>query len=341
MNIMNIRNVSSVPVLSAPSGELIPKWDKNKLEKRNCIICGSNEYKVICYRPDGLEVGQCKNCFALYLPIVPDEEQLRAFYCSCANTKAYMQAQPAMSRDSLFSNGARLLRTLLRDTLVGSRLRKMMRRRRPLLVSEICELLIRTGGIEGKRILEIGPGKTAGILPEVALWGAKGIAMEIDPVSSAAIAAQGISVCNDISEVNDKVDVVYASMVLEHLKSPVEFLKKLSAVCVEGARMLIRVPNAEQVHQLGANWIGFRVDLEHLNYFNQRSLNTLLFQSGFNTECVWLSSQPILHEYLNMADRNRFLKFARGVLDKRVKGTRDILTGSGDFMLSIMARKDV
>jgi hypothetical protein len=338
---MNPRKLRAVPILSAPSGEVIPKWDTNKLENRNCIVCGSNEYKVICYRPDSLEVGQCTNCFTLYLPIVPDEEQLREFYCSYAKTKAYMQEQPAIFRDSLFSDSMRLLRKLLRDTSVGLRLRKMMLRRRPVVISEICELLIRTGGIEGKRILEVGPGKTVGILPDIAFWGGRGIAIEIDPVSSKAISDRGFRVFSDISEITSKVDVIYASMVLEHLKDPALFMRKFAGACVQGGRLIVRVPNAGQANQLGGNWIGFRVDLEHLNYFDQRSLNTLLFQSGFNSECVWLSAQPILPEYLGMADRNRFLAFARGVLGKRVKCSLDILTGSGNFTLSVLARKDV
>lgn len=332
---------SSPPLLSAPSGENIPKWDTSTLEKRDCIVCGCNDYKVVCYRPDRLEVGQCVCCSAFYLPAVPGEDELLTYYKSYSRTKGYMQERPLLVGKPSEKTKIGMMRRKLRGTRVGERIHRILRRQRPVVVSEICELLVRTGGIEGKHILEIGPGISGGILQEVAGWGGQGIAIEIDPISSKAISDRGVKVFSDISEMTCKADVIYASMVLEHLKDPALFLKRLSAVCTQGGRIIVRVPNAGQVIQRGANWIGFRVDLEHLNFFDQQSLNTLLFQSGFNTECVWLSAQPILPEYLGMADRNRFLEFAQSVFRERVRCYQDILTGSGDFMLSILARKDV
>jgi hypothetical protein len=202
----------------------------------------------------------------------------------------------------------------------------------------MCELLIRTGGLDGKKVLEIGPGQTGGILGEVKLWGGYGLAVEVDKSATDSLIRLGMEVYSDISQVKQKVDIIYMSMILEHVRDPAAMLKRLAEITNTGGRILIKVPNGGQALGLGHNWIGFRVDLEHLNYFDQKSLNSILLKAGYQTECVWLTSQPILPEYLRMADRNQFITSAKKKLRRGIICTNDPFSNAGEFMLTVLAR---
>jgi len=330
----------SVQPLTAPFGECIPKWDEKRMEKRLCIVCKEAKYTIIACRPDGLYVGKCDNCSAIYLPIVPNKLQLKEFYETYSATKPYMQQKSSVRKQTIFLKSYCLLANTLRYSKFSVRLRNSIMRSRPVFISETCELLMRTGGLEGKMVLEIGPGKSGGILPEIAFWGGNGLAVEVDPIAAQSISKLGLSVFSDISMIHQSVDIIYASMVLEHLIDPADFLTRLAHISIPGGRILVRVPNAGQAASFGENWIGFRVDLEHLNYFDQRSLNTILFKAGFQIECVWLTSQPILPEYLPMADRNRFIEYAKIKAGRQIRCANDPLSNPGEFMLTALARND-
>ncbi len=232
----------------------------------------------------------------------------------------------------------RYISKALHRNRLGLAIRNILTKNYPILISERCELLIRTGGVEGKTVLEVGPGKTGGILPEVKFWGGHEMAVEVDPVAAQSIAELGHIVYSDILEIKQKVDIINASMILEHVKNPGNMLKKLAEITVPEGRILVSVPNAGQALSLGVNWIGFRVDLEHLNYFDQRSLNALLSKAGYDTECIWITSQPMLPAYLPMADRNKFIQYVKNKSKRRVKLDHDPFGAIGEFTLTVLAR---
>jgi SAM-dependent methyltransferase len=305
------------------------------MEKRSCFCCGGTDNSIICYRPDGLGVAQCNSCSALYLPVVPDDGQLEQIYKSYSGNKPYMQRE---TNECQIHGARHLIRTIWLKNPLCRLMLNCRKRRRAFVVSETCELLIRTGGLEGKTVLEIGPGITGGILPEVKVWGGHGLAVEVDEGAIESLVRLGIQIYSDISMIKEKVDVIYMSMVLEHVKDPLGMLKNLAHITNRGGRILIRVPNAGQARKLGNNWIGFCVDLEHLNYFDQETLNAILWKAGYQTECVWLTSQPILPEYLKMVDRNGFIAYAEMKLDQEIKTSNDPFFNTGEFMLTMLAR---
>lgn len=331
--------IKKIPHLKAPYGETVPQWDMSKLVKRECIVCSCADYKPICYRPDQLLVAQCLNCKCMYIPQVPDSSQLEQFYNSYSNNKLYVQNQMKAVRRSFIKPVLQYL-TKTSKNLLGQTIITKIKSCLPVSVSETCELLIRTGGVEDRNILELGPGRFGGILPEVLQWGGKGIAIEVDPVAVDAIERLGLEVHASISEISAEVEIIYAGMVLEHIMDPKKLLKDLAKIAAPGGRILIRVPNGGQSLVVGNNWIGFRLDLEHLNYFDITSLSAILLEAGFQTECIWLSSQPILPEYLPMADRNSFISYAKSRFHKIIKQCNDKLYERGDYMLTVLARRD-
>ncbi|MCM0081372.1 class I SAM-dependent methyltransferase [Geomonas sp. Red32] len=328
----------AIPRLKAPEGEPVPNWDPERMVRRGCLVCGGEEHRPLCYRPDGLLVASCAACGCTYLPLVPDAGELQRYYDRYSDTKLYIQHKVQQAPPSLASRlracAARTVKTVLGPSLTNG----IKRRGEP--ISDSCEILIRTGGLEGKRILELGPGRFGGILPEATRWGAKGVAVEVDAAAVGSMREMGIEVFDSLAKAPSGLDIIYAGMVLEHVSDPAALLKEAAALAAPGGRFLIRVPNGGQAKSVGYSWIGFRVDLEHLNYFDAASLSTLLAQAGFQTECVWQSAQPVLPQYLAMADRNSFLRYARERFNRTISLQPDTIFQQGEFMLTVLARRE-
>jgi hypothetical protein len=331
-----VRNV--VPHLPPVNGEPIPAWDLDRLKPRSCIVCRSPEHTPVCVRPDGLLVVQCIDCGALFLPEVPGTEDLGAFYRSYSSTKPYLQPQrgerpPYAVRTRIAI--VRLARSLLSKAGVWQDVQRM----RPLHLSGTCEVLLRTGGLKGKTLVELGPGPHGGMLREARLWGARAIAVDVDPAAANLLAGMGFEVHASLASVSEPVDIFVAWHVLEHLSDPLFVLKAMASRSRIGTRVLIQTPNGGQGASIGAHWIGYRVDLEHLNYFTEKSLSRALVQVGFYPECLWFTSQPKLPSYLSQSAHASLPRDLRRHFNRTVEGWEDYPRHSvGQFALTVLAR---
>lgn len=153
-------------------GEPIPKWDMSRLQKRTCIVCQSEENNVIGIRPDGLGIACCVSCSALYLPMVPNEEQLASFYSEYSNFKPYLNKSVV---DSTALTIKQMVKRFLVRTPVWKTIKKAKNSYKTTTISTECEILMRTGGVKDKVVLELGPGRYGGLLPEVKYWGGGGV----------------------------------------------------------------------------------------------------------------------------------------------------------------------
>lgn len=335
---MKEKIITTAPRLAPLVGENSPQWDMTDSTARCCITCGAYSYQIFCYRPDHIPVGLCDECDTLYLPRIPSQRELNTYYQQYADRKKYLR-NLAQSTDAAraWSFKKQLIASAKSIPGVSNFLAALSGSQRTP-VSNACEILIRTGGILDKRVLEVGPGPFGGILEEIRQLGGRGAALELDSHAESIIRKRGFDVYASEAQLVGNFDIVYCSMVLEHLPDPLAMIRRLYDVAAPGARILVRVPNAGQAMQAGPNWIGFRVDLEHLNYFSVKSLSDLLTRAGFDPECCWLSMQAMLPGYMEMADRSRFVGLAEGLLRRKVSVGADPFL-DGEFMLTILARK--
>lgn len=317
-------------------GEPIPPWDLTDLERRSCIVCGSDSHEVVCVRPDHLAVARCTQCGAMFVPCIPSAGQLANFYQQYSVFKPYLnEAAKPFTR-----NMVQATKHWLASTQLWGVARRVLMRPSALHVSMDCEILMRTGSLLNKTVLELGPGKHGGLLPELQAWGAAAVAVEVDPLAADAVRRIGIPVFPELSSVPSAVaHIAYASMVLEHLADPGETLRCLRNALSPAGRLLIRVPNAGEVAARGPNWIGFRVDLEHLNYFDERSLVALLDRCGFHTECTWNMTQPMLPPYRSRADRAALQQDLSARAHREVKLGMSDPFEQGTYTLIILARR--
>jgi SAM-dependent methyltransferase len=272
------------------------------LVHRSCPVCGVDAYRPLCIRPDRLAVGQCA-CGMVYLPDVPDATQLDAFYAAYTSIKLGIPTRTrGWSRFSPF----------------------------PPPHPHI-EILKRTGGLRGRRVLEFGCFH-GNFLRRALAEGASVFGIEIDETALTVLARDGIPAAR-VLEPGRRFDVVCAFQFIEHLADPHGWLEVAAQTLEPNGRLLLALPNGGEIAIAGPAWIGLRVDLEHLNYFDLRSLAALLEQSGFYVEQFWSSSQPQLA--WDAAPRGPI----RWIADAITRATSHPVFDHGTFALTVLARR--
>ena len=149
---------------------------------------------------------------------------------------------------------------------------------------------LRRLGYERKKVLDLGC--DAGYALAAFLehgWNVVGI--EVNRATSEyARKKLGVPILSSINELEatEKFDVIMLSHVIEHIVEPGELLKALAARLRPQGVLYIMAPNYGSYHVRylkRGNWLGF-IPLQHVWYFNSRSLRRLLRQNGFRCLAV-------------------------------------------------------
>jgi 2-polyprenyl-3-methyl-5-hydroxy-6-metoxy-1,4-benzoquinol methylase len=138
------------------------------------------------------------------------------------------------------------------------------------------------GGLHGKRAFEIGCGKGEFLL-SLRLQGANVLGCDLSPeacdfvrdnLSIPVFQSQVYHCSNEIG----KVDIVVMRELIEHPCDPMRTLTTVVDMLNPGGLLLLQTPNAGEAGTDeigGADWVGFRVDLEHLQYLTPSTVNWL------------------------------------------------------------------
>jgi SAM-dependent methyltransferase len=277
----------------------MPSWNPADLAHRQCPLCGRDNPVPVCLRPDGLPVVTCKICGMTYVAEAPSRESLEEFYGDYGRHKGYRA------------------RRLPRWQCHVER-----------LLSPYCSILEETGGIAGFRIAEVGC-SFGRFLQVVRAKGADVTGIELDEGAARFLSSIGIR--NFRSVGRSEHDVICAFQLIEHLSDPASFVEAASKCLQEGGRFLLSLPNGAGLEEVGAAWIGFRVDLEHINYFTCRTLADLLAMSGLYIEHYWENGQPGISR--GMSQFSAFIR--RGLAPLFHSPTFD----DGTYVLTVLARK--
>ena len=291
----------------------LPQWDLRQLIERACPVCQAEAGPDLCRRPDGLPVSRCPACGMHYLPRIPSASEVDRFYQSYGTFKTYQPPQLSS-------------RTLKRQA------------RRDIHI----HILEQTGGLAGRHLLEYGC--SYGTFLQLArLRGARVSGIEPDQAACAYVSSLGIPVgpgAPPARTVEPDADIVCAFQVLEHVADPDAFIAEAARRLHRQGRLLLGVPNGREAEVVGPAWAGFRVDLEHFNYFSIGTLSRLLARHGFYVDHFWEYMQPVLQPPVPPTRwaRVRRLILGDGACPPPALSTQDFFW-KGTYVLTVLARK--
>ncbi len=239
----------------------IPQWAGGDLVQRPCPVCDfAGPHDPFVIRPDGLTVVSCPSCGLRLVNPCPGGAALGGFYSRYGSVHRRLTYTESDAKE------------ILREP--------QWRWREDARMNG----LMKTGGVAGKKLLDVGCSRGDFLLATKGL-GAFPVGLEMDRNAAEFVRHKlRIPVLQgDAEEVElnpEEFDCITCWDLIEHLRSPRTAVQNLIRALKPGGRIAFWTPNADLIDQWATDWIGFRVDLEHLQYFSSRSLCSLLRRAG-------------------------------------------------------------
>ncbi len=253
----------------------IPSWDIQDMEDRNCPLCRDPGEKRFI-RPDNLNVKECSCCATFFISPAPSESNLLHFYSSYYSQyrKTDLLADAAVIKEILTINPFADFRNKILTTL--------------------------TGGLQGKKALDIGFGRGDTMVGLKKLGAmVTGIDLDDDAIRLAKtkLNIPDVHQCRiEDYTPQERFDLITMYDFIEHPIMPMPAFQKACGLLNPGGLLAIYTPNATFIdHEKEP--ICFRIDLEHMQYLTIRSCHYLANSSRL--EIVHLESLgfPILPSF--------------------------------------------
>lgn len=261
-----------------------------------CHVCGSIRVYYLFSRFD-CRVVRCEDCGLVFVNPQPNDEELAKIYH--AN---YFLANEAADGRQMISG--------VKQATAG------------LYLSEIS----RYHGPEKGRLLEIGCGNGEFLsLAETAGWQVTGVEYSAVACETARSRVKnGAVICGELKAANlpgDQFDLCVISDVLEHIRSPLDFLREIHRVLQPGGTLFVATPSMDSwsARFLRQKWMEFKA--EHLVYFDQQTLQTALFKTGFREVIVRPGWKILSFDYI----RRHFERFPAPLITPLFQFARGLL----------------
>jgi glycosyltransferase involved in cell wall biosynthesis/SAM-dependent methyltransferase len=165
------------------------------------------------------------------------------------------------------------------------------------------ELVGRCLGRHGGRLLEIGCG-AGELLAEAVELGYDATGVELSESACARarerLANSSRIVCGDVSSLTERsyYDVCVIADVIQHVQDPRDFLQRVYDLLRPGGVVVIATPSLQSwsARLMRHRWMEFKT--EHLHYFGQETLHSLLFQTGLDPIAALPGEKHLSLEYV-------------------------------------------
>ncbi len=206
-------------------------------------------------RSDGRMVARCSGCGVMMLEPMPSEKEIRSWYVA----GSYYGGDPRSGYDDSYFE-----RIEIRYNDKNSWPYSLLAR------------AARLGGREGPgRLLDVGCG--GGLFAACAKrvgWDVQGL--DPNPAAVEAAARYGVSVRTVTIEESgfdaNTFDIIYSNDVIEHVLNPIKAFNEIDRLLAPKGVLILSTPNGDRALLRRKRWGGFQSSLEHLWYFNKRSL---------------------------------------------------------------------
>jgi 2-polyprenyl-3-methyl-5-hydroxy-6-metoxy-1,4-benzoquinol methylase len=129
-------------------------------------------------------------------------------------------------------------------------------------------------------------------------------------------------------------DVVAFFDVIEHVRNPVEYMKRVNGLLKTSGKVFLATPALDSwsAKLLGNNWMEFKV--EHLSYFNKKSITQLLEKTGFYNVRFYSNYKVLNFDYIT----RHFVRFPVPGLSPILGLVRKIMpSAAANFPFKIVA----
>lgn len=137
--------------------------------------------------------------------------------------------------------------------------------------------------VTGKKILDFGCGN-GGFLSRAKASAQKVVGIEVQKSLQEFYDQNNLEIYADIEQVKNKFDLITMFHVLEHIKDPINLLKKLESKLTANGEIIIEIPNSNDalisIYKNKA-FMDFTYWSCHLYLFNEKTLSTIIKKAGY------------------------------------------------------------
>jgi len=244
-----------------------------------CPVCGGGRLSELSGRL-GFPVVRCADCTIEFLNPQPDDATLAGIYST-----HYFLGEPT-------PEGEERMQTMKRATAA-------------LYVNRLAGALGQggQGGGAGGRLLEVGCGRGEFLL-EAQARGFDVSGVEFSPdataVANRRLGADKVQAgtIEQAGLAEGSFDAVVFADVLEHVREPLAFLKRVHALLKPGGTVLLVTPAADSFSAklLRRYWMEYKV--EHLYYFTRHACRAALEKSGFRNIVITANTKVLSLDYV-------------------------------------------
>jgi len=238
-------------------------FEASRQERFPCIYCGSLKFIPVFLREDNTLVVHCQECHLEFVNPLPTIETMQENYqreMTGNETGTGIHSNYILERQKRFKSFSKLHNSRL---------------------SLIERLYPKKGNL-----LDIGCG--AGFFLNSAKergWNCYGMEILFEYVKFAQenFALENIhleSLDESITFEPNTFDVITLWDLIEHLRNPLESLKKIHQIMKPGGLLVMWTPNVKNSIFLKEKWTGYRI-IQHFYFFSGESLTNLLEKAGF------------------------------------------------------------
>jgi SAM-dependent methyltransferase len=236
---------------------------------KGCHVCGGARVYYL-FSSSGHRIVRCHDCGLVFANPQPSDAELAAIY-----------------NENYFLGGG------------GPMVEEMKQATAKLYLSEID----RYHGTRPGRLLEVGcGGGDFLVLAEAANWQVTGVEYSSDACEKARRRLKNGEIrCGELQQTGlaaEQFDLCVLSDVIEHVRSPRDFIREIHRLLKPGGTLFIATPSLDSwsARIMRRNWMEFKA--EHLTYFDQQTLQTLLFRSGFRDIIVSAGWKILSFDYV-------------------------------------------
>lgn len=248
-------------------------WQATELKTISCPICTSENYKIIYSRGDRLDIVSCQSCSFRFVQPQPSQRELNRFY-----QEGYFSGGHDFHQGEDYFNSRK--RAIAREEVTGWR----------FLKSHV--------NFSQKRLLDLGCADGALLVLARQYGASKVVGVELSSDAAAYGRNQyGLEILEESADslpFDEQVfDVVTAFDLIEHVRQPAQLFREVNRVLSVGGVFVGGCPDMGCFDDWGGEWIGVRRNMEHLSYFDDRTLAKIAEQFGFKATLIGYQGFPL------------------------------------------------